>query len=157
MSRLLSPDLTARIAALAARYPEPAAALLPSLHLVQAEVGWIPAQAEEEVAGLLGLPPIRIREAVTFYSMFRRRPSGRHHIRICRSLSCSLGGSEALLERLRTRLGIHPGEMTSDGRLSLEEVECLGNCDKAPCALIDFEEHPRLTPESLDKILEGLD
>jgi NADH-quinone oxidoreductase subunit E len=157
MSGLLSPALAARIAALAARYPQPPAALLPSLHLVQAEIGWIPAQAEEEVAGLLGLPPIRVREAITFYSLFRRRPAGRHHIRICRSLSCSLGGSEALLERLGTRLGIRPGETTSDGRFSLEEVECLGRCDKGPCGLIDLEEHPRLTPEALDKILEGLD
>ncbi len=86
--------------------PSRSAALLPRLHLVQAELGWIPAEAEAEVAGLLGLPPIEVREAVTFYSMFRRRPSGRHHLQVCRNLSCTLRGSEAVLERLKVRLGI---------------------------------------------------
>ncbi len=157
MSGILSDGLAARISGLAARYPEPSAALLPCLHLVQAELGWIPAAAEAELGGLLGIPPIRIREAVTFYSMFRRRPAGRHHIRVCRALSCTLQGSGDLGERLRARLGVDPGQTTADGRFTLEEVECLGNCENAPCVLIDFEEHGRLTPESLDEILEGLD
>ncbi len=157
MNGAFSGGLTERIAGLAAAYPVPASALLPCLHLVQAELGWIPAAAEAEVAGLLGLKPIQVHEAVTFYAMLRRRPAGRHHVRICRALSCALRGGGTLADHLRARLGIEPGQTTADGRFSLEEAECLGRCDKAPCALIDFEEHVRLTPEALDAILEGLD
>ncbi|MDD8027670.1 MAG: NADH-quinone oxidoreductase subunit NuoE [Acidobacteriota bacterium] len=157
MNGTLSQALKDRIAGLAAGYPEPAAGLLPVLHLVQAEMGWIPPEAEREVAEILGLRSIQVREAVTFYSLFRHRPGGRHHVRVCRALSCTLRGSEPVWRRLRERLGIRSGETTPDGRISLEEVECLGNCDNAPCVLIDFEEHARVTPDEIDRILEGLD
>jgi NADH-quinone oxidoreductase E subunit len=157
LSGVLSQALRDRIAKRALRYPVPSAALLPALHGAQAELGWISAEAEAEVAGLLGLRPIEVREAVTFYTMFRRRPSGRHHLQVCRNLSCTLRGSEAVLERLKLRLGIGPGQTTPDGRVTLTEVECLGNCANAPCLMIDFEEHGRVDPEIVDRLLEKLD
>jgi NADH-quinone oxidoreductase subunit E len=109
MSGTLTDGLRTRIAG---RYPAREAALLPALHLVQKEMGWITPAAEVEVAEMLGLRPIQVREAVTFYSMFRRKPSGRHHLQVCRNLSCTLGGADALLDHLRIRLGIGLGETT---------------------------------------------
>lgn len=157
MSGGLSRSLKDRIAGLAMRYPSPAAALLPALHAVQNESGWITPAAEAEVAAVLGILPIQVRETVSFYTMFRVRPAGRHHLQVCRNLSCMLRGSEAVLERIRLRLGIGPGQTTPDGRITLTEVECLGNCGNAPCLAVDFEEHGRLDPDTVDKILEGLD
>ncbi|MCX6560054.1 MAG: NADH-quinone oxidoreductase subunit NuoE [Candidatus Aminicenantes bacterium] len=157
MSGPLSDALRAGIAGLAERYPTREAALLPALHRIQEEMGWIPPAAEVEVAGMLGLRPIQVREAVTFYTMFRRRPSGRHHLQVCRNLSCTLRGGDVLLDHLRARLGIVPGETTPDGRFTLSVVECLGNCENSPCLMIDFEEHGRLDLEAVDGLLEGLD
>ena len=157
MNGILSDPLRALIAGLAERYPARAAALLPALHRVQEELGWIPPAAEVEVAGMLGLRTIQVREAVTFYTMFRRRPAGRHHLQVCRNLSCTLRGGEAVLDHLRARLGIEPGETTPDGRFTLTTVECLGNCENSPCLMIDCEEHGRLDPEAVDRLLEGLD
>jgi NADH-quinone oxidoreductase subunit E len=157
MNSVLSEGLKDRIAKLAARYPVRSAALLPALHGVQAELGWISPAAEAEVAGILEIRPIEVRETVTFYGMFRRRPAGRHQLRVCRNLSCALRGSEAVLERLKLRLGIGPGQTTPDGRITLTEVECLGNCANAPCLMIDFEEHGRVDPETVDRLLEKMD
>jgi NADH-quinone oxidoreductase subunit E len=157
MSGTLTEALRARIAGLAGRYPAREAALLPALHLVQEANGWIAPAAEAEVAEILGIRPIQVREAATFYTMFRRGPSGRHHLQVCRNLSCTLRGADAVMDRLRARLGIEPGETTPDGRFTLTAVECLGNCENAPCLMIDFEEHGRLDPSAVDKLLEGLD
>ena len=157
MSPLLSAAARERISALTGRYPQPRAALLPALRLIQAELGCVPPQAEREVAEILGLRPIAVREAVTFYSLLRRKPLGRHHLQVCDNLSCGLRGSGAVISRLRELLGIGPGETTADGRFTLSTVECLGGCEEAPCLMIDFEHHRRLDPDKVERLIRELD
>jgi NADH-quinone oxidoreductase subunit E len=156
MSAGLSQGLKTRAAELAARYPRKQAALLPILHAVQEELGCVTPEAEADVAAVLDLKPIQVREAVTFYTMFRRRPIGRYHIQVCDNLSCGLRGSGVLLEHLHGRLGLVPGQTTADGRFTLTTVECLGACEKAPCLMINFDYYGNLDPAGVDRILDGL-
>jgi NADH-quinone oxidoreductase subunit E len=156
MSAGLADDLKARAAALAGRYPRKQAALLPILHFVQQALGCITPEAERDVAAILDIKPIQVREAVTFYSMFRRSPIGRFHLRVCDNLSCGLRGSGEVLARLSRRLGIGPGQTTADGRFTLTTVECLGNCENAPCLMINFDYYGNVDPDGVDKLLDGL-
>jgi len=156
MSPGLSDALKARIAALAARYPRKQAALLPVLHAVQVELGCITPVAERDVAALLDIKPIQVREAVTFYAMLRRRPIGRYHLQVCDNLSCGLRGSRAVLEHLRRRLDIAPGQTTPDGKFTLTTVECLGDCENAPCLMVNFDYYGNVDPDAVDRLLDGL-
>lgn len=156
MSRELAPALQKKIGELAARYPSRQAALLPVLHLVQNEMGFISADDERAVAALLGIKPIKVREVVTFYTMFTRKPVGRFHIQVCSNLSCSLAGGEPLLTHLQARLGIKAGETTPDRKFTLTTVECLGACEQAPCMMVNFDYHGHLDPEKIDRILKEL-
>lgn len=157
MSAGLSAGLKDRIAVLAARYPKKQAALLPALHWIQDENGCIGPEAERELAGLLEIKPIQVREAVTFYTMYRRRPIGRYHIQVCDNLSCDLRGGAAVLDRLRERLGVGPGETTADAKFTLTTVECLGACENAPCLMVNFDYHGNLDPDKVDRLLESLE
>ena len=153
MSHGFTPGVLDEVRAVAARYPRREAALLPILRVLQ-RVSGVLGRAEEELAAeLLGFEPIRVREAVTFYSLVRQKPEGRHIIQICINLSCSMAGAGSSLAGLQTRLGIKPGETTSDGRFTLLTVECLGNCDQAPCLMVDTDDHGRVQEEQLDEIL----
>ena len=156
MSREFSPDLKKRIEEITVRYPSRQAALLPVLHLVQNETGFIAAEEEREVALILGIPPIKVREVVTFYTMFTRKPLGRFHLQVCSNLSCSLAAGERIFEHLQARLGIGVGETTPDGKYTLTTVECLGACEQAPCMMINFDYHGNLDPEKVDRILSEL-
>jgi NADH-quinone oxidoreductase subunit E len=151
-----SADLRQKIDRVIARYPKIEAALLPVLHLVQREVGRIGEDEERFVAQILGLKPIKVREVVSFYTMFLRRPIGRYHLQVCSNLSCTLLGAESLLDHLRERLGIGVGETTADGRFTLSAVECLGACEQAPCLMVNFDYHGQLDIQKIDRILEGL-
>ncbi len=157
MSLKLSAAAAAKVEAALRRYPRPQAALLPVLQVIQGEFGHIPVEAEAWAAERLGLPPVRVREVVTFYSLLRRRKSGRHIVQICRNLSCALNGAEDLVRRVAETWGVGPGETSADGRFSLITVECLGNCPEAPCVLVDETDHARVTAGTLDKILKELD
>jgi NADH-quinone oxidoreductase subunit E len=108
------------------------------------------------VAAILDIKPIQVREAVTFYTMFRRTPIGRYHLQVCDNLSCGLRGSGKVLARLARRLGIGPGQTTADGRFTLTTVECLGNCENAPCLMVNFDHHGNVDPDGVDKLLDGL-
>src|SRR5947209_2807309 len=122
-----------------AKYPPERrkAALLPVLHLVQDELGWLPEPAMAYVGGLLDVPPVRVREVATFYTMYRLRPVGRHAIGVCHSVSCWAMGSTSVLRRCEEKLGIRPGGTTRDGQFSLEEVACLAACGGAPARLVN--------------------
>lgn len=137
-------------------YPDKAAAILPILHLVQREAGCVPDDAIPCVAELAGTSPADVEGVATFYTLFRRRPPGKHHLQVCRNLSCSLMGAEALVEHLSERLGIRPGETTPDGMFTLSVVECLGSCGTAPVMQVDDEYHENLTVESVDALLGRL-
>ena len=152
----LSDILKARAEDLAGRYPRKQAALLPILHVVQDAQGSITPEAERDVAAILDIKPIQVREAVTFYSLFHRTPIGRYHLQVCDNLSCGLRGSGGILAHIGRRLGIAPGQTTADGRFTLTTVECLGNCENAPCLMINFDYHGNIDPEAVDKLLDGL-
>ena len=112
-------------------------ALLPALHLVQQERGFVDLEAAREVASLFDLAPVEVMEVLTFYNMFYTRPQGRHHVYVCTSLPCSLRGSRTLLRELGDHLGVRAGETTSDGRITLGREECLGSCGTAPVLRVD--------------------
>jgi NADH-quinone oxidoreductase subunit E len=152
----LSDKLLAEIDRIVGRYPRQEAALIPVLHRLQEEIGWLPVEAMDFAAERLGLPRPRVYAVASFYTMFRRKPAGRHRLEICTNISCSLMGAEHLREHLRRRLGIEPGQTTADGSITLTEVECLGSCGTAPVMLVDDEYHENLTPEKVDIILDRL-
>jgi NADH-quinone oxidoreductase subunit E len=150
MSYAPSAEALERIDRAIASYPERSAALLPVLLIVQKESGCVMPEAERWVAGKLGIPPIRVREVLTFYTMFRREPAGRTIIQVCRNLSCTLAGAEDILAVLRRELGLGQGEggTTADGAVTLVTVECLGNCDHAPCLQVDGVDRGPVTQET---------
>jgi NADH-quinone oxidoreductase subunit E len=156
VSREFTPALKKRIEGVLAHYPNKQAGLLPVLRLVQSEKGFVSAEDERIVAALLGLRPIKVREVVTFYTLFARKPLGKFHIQVCSNLSCSLAGGERILEHLKARLGLRIGQTTPDGKYTLTEVECLGACEQAPCMMVNFDYYGNLDPEKIDQILEGL-
>jgi len=137
-----------------ARYERREAALLPVLWRIQETAGHIDGGTEAAVARLLDVPRTRVHEAVTFYDRLRDQPRGRHLLLVCESICCSLLGAGALLDHLRERLGIAPGETTSDGRFTLETVECLAHCDQAPALMVDGEVVAPVTVDVVDRILE---
>ena len=143
---------------LRARYPEgfQSSLMLPCLRRIQEDRGFVADSDIEELARYLGVPRIQIEEALSFYGQFRRKPVGRSHIQACRNLSCSLRGSERIIEHLVKRLGIKPGETTADGRFTLSTVECLAACGTAPVIVVDETYHESMTPEKIDALLEKL-
>jgi NADH-quinone oxidoreductase subunit E len=144
------------IARLCQNYPSKEAALIPTLHVVQDELGWLSRAALEWVARYLQLPPVRVIGVASFYSMFRHNPPGRYRLDICTNLSCSLMGAEHLRDHLCQKLQIRPGQTTPDGLFSLNEVECLGSCGTAPVMLVNDDFHENLTPEKVDQLLMQL-
>ena len=157
MSPEYSAALRKKIDEVASLYPKKRAALLPVLHLVQQEVGFIAAAEENFVAAALGLKPIKVREVVTFYTMFLRRPIGKYHLQVCSNLSCSLLGAGSLLDHLQRKLGIGVGETTADRRFTLSEVECLGACEQAPCLMVNFDYQGQMDKDKIDRLLESLE
>jgi NADH-quinone oxidoreductase E subunit len=154
---LLSEEVRAAILALARAFPDPRSAVLPALHLAQEDRGgWLPAEAIDEVAALLDVPATHVGAVASFYTLFNRRPVGRHKIYVCTNVSCSLLGAEQILEFLASRLGIRPGETTPDGLFSLFEAECLGSCGTAPMMQVDDRYYENLTEAAVDDILDAL-
>ncbi|MCZ6481152.1 MAG: NADH-quinone oxidoreductase subunit NuoF [candidate division NC10 bacterium] len=135
------------------RYPQKRSALLPLLHLVQEERGYLSPEALEEVANLLEMRPTDVWEVASFYTMFHFRPMGRCHIEVCHNLSCSLLGAESLLDHVKERLQIREGETTPDGRFSLGRAECLAACDAAPMVQINGYHYGPLDRSQLEQLL----
>ncbi len=152
----LSAGSAKKIEEVVRRYPKKEAALLPVLHIIQRDQGSISPEAEEWVTATLGLPPLRVREVLSFYTLLRRKPAGTYVIQVCRNISCFLAGAEDILGHLEWKLGVKPGETTADGRFTLLAVECLGNCDHAPCLMINDDDYGPVSKDSVDAILKGL-
>lgn len=142
------------IDAIFAKYPDTKSATLPIIWLAVREFGWISPQVEVILGEVLKRPLNEIHSVVTFYTMFPQGPLGRHHIQICRNIACWLANAPDLMEHLVAKLGIHPGEVSPDGRFSLEEVECLAYCECAPALRIDGRYEGNLTREKIDRIVE---
>lgn len=156
MSYAPSPAALKKIDEMVALYPERSAALLPVLHVIQGESGFVSKDAEAWVAAKLTVLPIRVREVLSFYTMFKRAPGGRHSLQVCRNLSCAIAGAEDILGFISDTLGIGPGQTTSDGAISLGTVECLGNCDHAPCLQVDGLDLGPATRETVAVLIEEL-
>ena len=142
-----------------ARYPAgfESSLVLPCLRRIQEERGFI---ADSDIDGLvdyLGVPRIQIEEVLSFYTQFRRKPIGRWHVQTCRNVSCSMRGAERLIDHLRRKLGVAPGETTPDGRFTLSTVECLGSCGTAPGVMLNDAYHENMSAEKVDALLGGLE
>ncbi len=156
MARVLSPTTLEAIDRLCGRYPTRLAVLLPALHLAQEALGYISPDAELDIAERLDVPPTRVREVVTFYTMYRQEPGGRHVLKICRNLACQLRGSDQIIARAEALLGIKVGETTADGRITLEHEECLASCGTAPMAWCNGTFVENLSEAKLERLLADL-
>ena len=154
--RAFPPEARQRIDAILKRYPTRQAALLPVLWVAQETWGWISREAAEEVARILELSPAHVDGVLTFYTMYNLYPVGRHLLQFCTSISCHLAGAEALAERCKKRLGVDWGETTPDGRFTLQEVECIAGCDRAPSMMVNDAYHEPMDAARLDRLLDEL-
>ena len=140
-----------------AQYPQRKAAIMPLLWLVQEKLGYIPKEAIDEVAELTGTTPIHVEAVVKFYEMFHERPVGKYQLMLCTNVSCLLRRADKTLQKLKEVLGIDVGETTPDGLFTLEEVECLAACDKAPVLLVNAVElFENVTPDKVEQIIAEL-
>jgi len=146
----------AELRALAARYPQPRSALLPMLHLVQSVDGRVSPAGIEICAEILGITPAQVSGVATFYTMYRRRPGGKHHVGVCTTALCAVMGGDALLDQVSHKLGIGPDETTPDGKFSLERIECNAACDFAPVMTVNWEFMDNMTPQKAEKLLDDL-
>ena len=157
MSLAIPTQLEAQIDELISRYPEKRSASLMLLHAVQDHFGHISRDAVEWIAKKLELQPINIHELVTFYPMFRQSPAGRHQIKVCRTLSCAMGGSHKLHAHFCQKLGLdahkHGLQTTPDEKFSIEFVECLAACGTAPVMMCNDDFHEGVTQAKADAIL----
>lgn len=138
------------------RYPEKRAAMLPTLHLAEKEFGWISPHVEVYVAGLLDVPPVKVREVLTFYTMYAARPRGQYHFQVCRGIACDLLGCTKIVDYLETKLDLTSGETSEDFKYTLSEVECLGACETAPMMQLNEDYHGHLSPKVIDKLCKDL-
>ena len=140
----LKPETLSRIDEVITHYPVKRSAALPLLHLVQEEQGYISKEAIEWIANKLSIQPINVYELVTFYPMFRQHPIGRRHVKVCRTLSCALNGGYKVCETLEKEFCTHRGEISPDGEVTIEFVECLASCGSGPVVMVDDTLHERV-------------
>jgi NADH-quinone oxidoreductase subunit F len=145
--------LEAKFAALVTRYPVKRSALVPMLLYAQDAFGHISDEMIAEIARRLDLNTLQVTETLAYYSMLRRKPAGRYHVQVCTNISCMLRGANKIYEHVQTRLGVGHKETTSDGKFSLEEVECIGACTGAPAMQVNYDFYEELTPEKVDNLL----
>ena len=153
---VFSTEVEAEIDAHLAKYPVPRSAILPLMFIVQRERGYLDPPGVAYLARRLNLRITDIWEVATFYSMIYTEPVGKYHIQICKTLSCKIMGEPKITEHVCKKLGIKPGQTTTDGRFTVSLVECLGSCGTAPMFQIGFDYHENLTPQRVDEILESL-
>lgn len=155
-----SAALLEQFAEVVGRYPDgkQKSALLPILHLVQAEYGWVSTEAMDKVAEYLQIKPIEVYEVATFYTMYFLEPKGKYNLEVCRTGPCCLVGAEKIMKHIETRLGIKEGEVTEDGLFSWRGVECMAACGFGPVLQIgpDYTFYENLTEESVDQLIETL-
>jgi NADH-quinone oxidoreductase subunit E len=151
-------ELRSKFEELRREYPAEMSAslVLPLLHFVQEARGCVTNEDAAAIAECTGVPNIQVSEALTWYTMFRRQPAGRHVVKVCRNISCSLRGAERLVDHLRKRLGVEVGETSADGRFTLITVECLASCGTAPAMQVDETYHENLDEAAVDRILAEL-
>jgi NADH-quinone oxidoreductase subunit E len=157
---LLSAAALAKIERETTKYPpeQRQSAVMAALAIAQDEHGWLSNELMEEVATVLGMPPVAVYEVATFYAMYNLKPASRHKVTVCTNLPCALSGGADAAEYLKRKLGVEFGETTSDGRFMLKEGECMGACGDAPVLLVNNKRMCSfMTHEKLDKLIEELE
>jgi NADH-quinone oxidoreductase subunit E len=157
---VFTPEMITKFQELVSRYPEgrQKSALLPILHLVQAEYGWVSAPAMDKVADFLHIQPIEVYEVASFYTMYFLKPQGKYVLEVCRTGPCCLVGAEKIMQHIETKLGVKEGEVTEDGLFSWRGVECLAACGMAPVLQIgpEYTFYENLTEGKVDELIENL-
>jgi NADH-quinone oxidoreductase subunit E len=150
---MLSETTKKAILDLQKKYPERRSALIPALHLAQAEKGYLPTEIQAEVAALFDLDQNEVNSIVSFYDMFFEEPVGKHIIHVCKNVSCMLRGADGVLNGLCKRLGVKPGGTSADGQFTVIASECLAACDRAPMMLVDDKVVGPVREDQLDRII----
>lgn len=153
---MLSDQARERMRAIAAQYPNARSAMLPALHIAQEEEGYVTPEGMTAVAEALGVRPDEVDSVVSFYSMFRKKPVGRHVIKVCTSIACYLRGCDTLLAHLEERLGVRAGETTPDGLFTLQTIECVASCGTAPVLQVNEAFVENVTLDRADALIERL-
>jgi len=148
--------LDADAAQIIGRYPQPRSALLPLLHLVQAEEGYVSADGIEFCAAQLGLTEAEVTAVTSFYTMYKHRPVGEYHVGVCTNSLCAVMGGDVIFAGLQEHLGVGNDETTGDGKVSLEHLECNAACDYAPVIMVNWEFFDNMTPQSARDLVDGL-
>ncbi|WP_419699962.1 NADH-quinone oxidoreductase subunit NuoE [Mucilaginibacter sp. NFX135] len=155
-----SPELISKFDDIVSRYPQgkQKSGLLPILHLVQAEFGWVSVPAMDKVAAYLDILPIEVYEVASFYTMYFLRPQGKYVLEVCRTSGCCLVGAEKIMDHIEQKLGVKEGEVTADGLFSWRGVECLAACGFGPVLQIgpEYTFYENLTNDSVDKLIGDL-
>jgi len=153
-----SPENREKAEAIIAKYPKgrQRSAVMPLLDLAQRQEGWLPRPAMDLVAGILGIPPVKVYEVATFYTMYNLKPVGRLHVQICTNISCWLRGAPEIVRAAKDVLGVEFGGTTEDGAATLSEVECLGACANAPVMQVNDDLYEDLTYDTAKAVLEAL-
>jgi NADH-quinone oxidoreductase subunit E len=152
----VSRPLAERIEAVSAQYPDRRSAVLAALRLAQEQRGWLPPDALREVADALDLTPAYCEAVASFYDMFHLRPVGRHLVEVCTNLSCALVGAQQVLESFERELGVHAGETSEDGEVTLRTIECAGGCGRAVVVSVDHRYREPVRPEDVPAIAKEL-
>jgi NADH-quinone oxidoreductase subunit E len=141
---------------LSKQYPQSRSAIMPALHLAQKQYGWLPREAFEEVGEALELTPAYCMSVASFYDMYHLEPVGEHLVEVCTNVSCALVGAQQTLEAFEQELGVHPGETTPDGTVTLRTMECAGGCGWAPVVVVDHRYREPVKPADVPRIVQEL-
>ncbi|GAA0333703.1 NADH-quinone oxidoreductase subunit NuoE [Actinoallomurus spadix] len=156
----LDPEVRARLERdakeIIARYPKPRSALLPMLHLVQSEVGYVSEAGIQFCADMLGITPAQVTGVATFYTQYKREPVGEYHVGVCINTLCAIMGGDQIWEELSEHVGVGHDEATPDGKISLERLECNAACDFAPVMMVNWEFFDDMTPEKAKQLVDDL-
>jgi NADH-quinone oxidoreductase E subunit len=152
----LSAELMTQARQLVSLYPEPRSALIPLCHLAQEQDGWLRPEAMSDIAELTGVTAAEVRGTATFYDMLHTEPVGTYVVSVCTNIACLLGGAAELLEHAEGALGVRAGGTTPDGVFTLEESECLADCDRTPCVQVNHRYVGGQTAETFDQLLVDL-
>lgn len=152
----LSETTLNELSELASRYPQARSALLPMLHLIQSAEGNVTNEGIEICAAILGISAAEVSGVATFYTMYKRRPMGKHHVGVCTNTLCAVMGGDLIFERLKGHLDVGNDETTEDGAVTLEHIECNAACDFAPVMMVNWEFFDQQTPESAVEVVDKL-
>ncbi len=153
---VLSPATLEKIKKAMTRFPQPLSAVLPALHAVYEQFGYLDEPKYGAIAEVLGVTRAEVAEAATFYTLFPKQPVGKNLIIVCKNISCALRGADNLISYLKKKLGIKVGETTPDGKFTIWTVECLGSCGTAPMMQVNDEYHENLTRAKVDALIDKL-